>query len=212
MSAIASSSVDTMMRSIVPVTAPASRAASMLWAMSGLPQNGRMFLRGSVTEPPRAVMRARTSIAQARIDPSVRELFFCRQLLDREQLGNPVARSAVPIDRIAFKAAMRQLLVQGIADLPLAMPDVHNVATAVATSLPAADIDGRHAEIGGLADAGTGIPHDALGPGQQVEEGLWRHVSEEVNGLDLVLLSERANGLARQIGAGVDVRPKPKAG
>ena len=117
----------------------------MLWAMSGLPQNGKMFLRGSVIEPPRAVMRASTSISQARFDVSVCELLFRRQLLYREQIGDPLARLAVPVNRIAFKGAVRQLLVQRIADLPHAMPDVHNVAAAVPTSLPASDIDGRHA-------------------------------------------------------------------
>src|SRR4029078_7370250 len=134
---------------------------------------------------------------------SVSELLFGREGKARKKIGNARPRQAVAINRIRLIVTMRELLLQCRPNFSMIVPNVHHVDAAVTPELSAADIDRRHAQDRRFANSRAGIADDAARPRHQGKKRLRRHVLEEVDMANFVLLAIGADWLAREISDGV---------
>src|SRR5688572_33459708 len=95
----------------------------------------------------------------------------------------------MPIDWIALTTPVAQVLADGFDDLLAFVTYVEHVATAVTSRLTRADVHRRHSQVGALADAHAGVPHQAAGGVQKPQEIRGLHVLEKVDVLRSVQLA-----------------------
>src|SRR3989338_9194551 len=157
--------------------------------MSGRPPTNRMFLRGTVFDPPRAG-----------ISPNTTMQLIGESFLDAQRHGGQEPRDAfaglpVPVELAGRRAAVAQMVTDRF-DNPLpVVVHVNHVPSPVPAGLPGADVDGRNAQERTLTDRPARIAHNTAAAVRHPQKILWAHTLEKVHVLRRHHLTECADPL-----------------